>query len=179
MSPSALSPLSHPFDTSWFSQCTPGVLPWGDSSPPPAQSVLASVIERTQNVIIAHGALDVIRIANGTLLAIQNMTWGGKLGFQTPPVEPFFVPYHVEPSPATMGASGVLGTAHTERGLTYVGVDLCGHMVPQYQPTAAFRHVEFLLGRVDSLSKPTSFTTDASFGRPVTAAAAAMGNGTV
>ena len=116
-----------------------------------------------------------ILIANGTLLAIQNMTWGGKLGFQSPPVEPFFVPYHAEPSLATLGASGVMGTAHTERGLTYVGVDLCGHMVPQYQPTAAYRQLEFLLGRVDSLSRPSAFTTDTKFPQPI---AAVVGNGT-
>lgn len=44
-------------------------------------------------------------------LAIQNMTWGGKQGFQTKPVEPFIVPYDDQ---------GTMGIVHTERKLTYV-----------------------------------------------------------
>jgi len=39
------------------------------------------------------------------------MTWGGKQGFQTKPVEPFIVPY---------GDQGTMGVVHTERKLTYV-----------------------------------------------------------
>jgi len=31
-------------------------------------------------------------------------------------------------------------------------------LVPQYQPSAAFRHLEFLLGRVDSLESQEPFT---------------------
>lgn len=129
-----------------------------DTSLPSGLTVLPGVIDRTENVIIGHGALDMILIANGTLLAIQNMTWGGKLGFQTKPIEPFYVPYHIDQSLATMAGAGVFGTAHTERGLTYVGVDLSGHMVPQYAPSAAFRHLEFLLGRVSSLNTKEPFT---------------------
>ncbi len=125
-------------------------------------TVLGSVIDRVQNVMISHGALDMVLIANGTLLAIQNMTWGGKQGFQSPPSEPFYVPYHDEAGPATLAASGIMGTTHTERGLTYVGVDLSGHMVPQYQPSAAFRQLEVLLGRVRDPSVPTAFTTNTS-----------------
>ncbi|KAJ5217758.1 uncharacterized protein N7469_011383 [Penicillium citrinum] len=53
---------------------------------------------------------------------------------------------------------GVMGRTRTERGLTFVEVALCGHMVPQYQPSAAFRHLEFLLGRVDSLESQEPFT---------------------
>ncbi len=151
-------------------QCSPGdvfIEAGGtfDTSLPPTITVLGSVIDRTQNVIIGHGALDMILIANGTLLAIQNMTWGGKLGFQAPPTDPFFVPYH-DPVVGTVAASGVMGTTHTERGLTYVGVTLSGHMVPQYQPTAAFRQLEFLLGRVSSLSAKTPFTTDKNSSQP-------------
>jgi carboxypeptidase D len=46
----------------------------------------------------------------------------------------------------------VLGTTHTERGLTWLELSLAGHMVPQYAPSAALRALEFLLGRIDSLS---------------------------
>lgn len=90
------------------------------------------------------------------------MTWGGAQGFQTVPKDPFYVPYHDEVSLSTIAASGVMGTTHTERGLTYVGIALSGHMVPQYQPTAAYRQLEVLLGRVSSLSSTDPFTTDSN-----------------
>ena len=90
------------------------------------------------------------------------MTWGGKQGFQTKPVEPFIVPYDDQ---------GTLGVVHTERKLTYVifihpctptryafltihrwvEIELCGHMAPQFQPGAAYRQLEYLLGRIDKL----------------------------
>lgn len=34
-------------------------------------------------------------------------------------------------------------------------------VIPQYAPTASYRHLEFLLGRIDSLSSTVPFTTDA------------------
>ena len=122
--------------------------------------------------------LDYILIANGTLLMIQNMTWNGAQGFQTKPSDEFFVPYHSESSLSSLGGAGVFGTTHTERGLTFVTVDLSGHskpsiplqhkgsrvlittpVVPQYAPSAAYRQLEFLLGRIDSLSQLGDFTT--------------------
>lgn len=137
-----------------------------DLSPPSADKVLGSVIDRTKNVIIGHGDLDFVLLANQTLLSIQNMTFGGKLGFQEKPTEPFYVPYHNDKSKSTLAGAGVFGTTHTERGLTYVGVALSGHMIPQYAPSAAFRHVEFMLGRVKSLSSKEPFTIDAKYPQP-------------
>jgi len=153
-----------PTDHKW-AECTDGAVfvqkdGQNDTSLPSALTVLPGVIDRTQNVMIAHGALDMVLIANGTLLAIQNMTWGGKLGFQSAPSDPFYVPYHDDPSLSTLAAAGVMGTTHSERGLTYVGVDLSGHMVPQYQPTAAFRQLEVLLGRAQGLSSTAAFSTN-------------------
>lgn len=68
-----------------------------------------------------------VLILNGTLLMIQNMTWNGAQGFTKEPSDPFFVPYHENLSPSTLTASGIMGTTHTERGLTWVSVDLSGH----------------------------------------------------
>ncbi|MCJ1339407.1 hypothetical protein MMC09_004696 [Bachmanniomyces sp. S44760] len=130
-----------------------------DKSPPSGLSILPSVIERTNKTIIGHGMLDYILIANGTQLMIQNMTWGGKQGFQTKPSDDFFVPYHSELSPSTLAGAGVYGTTHTERGLTFVTVSLSGHMIPQYAPAAAYRQLEFLLGRIPSLTYHSDFTT--------------------
>src|SRR6185312_8967001 len=101
-----------------------------DHSEPSSNHVLGRVIDGTQNVIIGHGALDFGLIANGTLMIIQNMTFGGKQGFHKRPDEPFYVPYHTDGADATLAGAGVFGTAHTERGLTYVDVSLAGHMIP-------------------------------------------------
>ncbi|KAL1858293.1 hypothetical protein VTK73DRAFT_7858 [Phialemonium thermophilum] len=155
--------INAPRNVSWAECTDDDVFVDGvDRSPPSALSVLPGVIERTGNVIIGHGALDMVLLANGTLLAIQNMTWGGQTGFQTRPSGSFYVPYHGQASLATLAGAGVFGTAHSERGLTYVGVDLSGHMIPQYAPAAAFRHLEALLGRIPGLDSTAPFTTDAN-----------------
>lgn len=152
--------INAPPHTNWM-ECTntPVFVNHTDASPPSGLSVLPSVIERTNNVVIGHGLLDYILLANGTLLMIQNMTWNGAQGFRSPPADEFFVPYHSELSPSTLAGAGVFGTTHSERGLTFVEVSLSGHMVPQYAPSAAYRQLEFLLGRVASLTQRGDFTT--------------------
>ncbi|KAG5982779.1 hypothetical protein E4U55_001385 [Claviceps digitariae] len=156
-----------PPDRNWSScSTTPVFVNNTDFSPWSSQTVLAKVIDATRNVVIGHGALDYYFVANTTLMAIQNMTFGGQRGFQTRPHEPFYVPYHRRGPNASLAGAGVFGTTHTERGLTYVGVSLAGHMVPQYAPSAAFRHVEYLLGRVDSLTSTKPFTTDGHVAQP-------------
>jgi carboxypeptidase D len=40
-------------------------------------------------------------------------------------------------------------------------------MVPQYQPSSAYRQLEFLLGRIDSLSSQAPFTTLPGSGGPL------------
>ncbi|KAE8151907.1 Alpha/Beta hydrolase protein [Aspergillus avenaceus] len=140
----------------------------GDQSAPSALGPLPSVIERTNNTIIGHGWLDFLLFLNGSLVTIQNMTWNGAQGFQKPPVEPLFVPYHYgltelayggAPEPYNLDAgAGFLGTAHTERGLTFSSVFLAGHEIPQYTPGAAYRQLEFLLGRIKSLQEQGEYT---------------------
>lgn len=152
------------------------LFPQGDKSVPSALGPLPSVIERTNNVIIGHGNLDFLLFAYGSLLTIQNMTWNGAQGFQTAPsaTDNFYVPYHQSlddiqsmaysanpdyvPQLDTAGA-GLQGIAHTERGLTFVTVNMAGHEIPQYVPGAAYRQLEFLLGRIDSLEQRGDYTT--------------------
>ena len=161
-----------------FYECAggPNLFPKGDKSIPSALGPLPSVIERTNNTIIGHGLLDFFFFANGSLITIQNMTWNGAQGFQTPPstTQNFFVPYHQSldyimsiinyaipntlPQYDTAGA-GMQGTWHTERGLTFVTVPLGGHEIPQYTPGAAYRILEFLLGRIKDLSVRGDYTT--------------------
>ncbi|CAK7263033.1 hypothetical protein SEPCBS119000_000277 [Sporothrix epigloea] len=163
-----------PLNVTW-SECTDSDVFLGgiDNSLASSINVLPKVIDATKNVIIGHGSMDYVLIANGTLLTIQNMTWGDQLGFRSRPTEPLYVPVHDDPSLSMMAGSGVMGTAHTERGLTYVGVALSGHMIPQYAPSAAYRHLEFLLGRISNLSSIESFTT----GRNLSQYTGPTGNG--
>jgi carboxypeptidase D len=95
------------------------------------------VIERTNNVLIGHGWYDYLLFLNGSLVTIQNMTWNGAQGFQEVPDEPLLVPYTTplqqlvdgrESTPYIWDAgAGILGTAHTERGLTFSSVYGSGH----------------------------------------------------
>ncbi|KAK7756509.1 hypothetical protein SLS62_001343 [Diatrype stigma] len=154
--------LHVPAGSDW-EMCKDGVFPTGDNSAPSSHFAIPRVIEGTENVILVHGALDMVLLANGSMLAIQNMTWGGQRGFQQRPADPLFVPYH--PAGASQGSAagaGVFGTTHSERGLTWAFVSLSGHMVPSNQPSVAYRQLEVLLGRVDGgLTSTAPFSTDA------------------
>lgn len=143
---------------------------------PGSQPVIPNVIDRTQNVILGHGSQDFVLIADGTLLSIQNMTWGGQLGFQSRPSEPLFIPYHSNDDLATAAGAGVMGTAHRERGLTYLAVGPAGHFLAMDAPAVAFRSMEVLLGRVEGFQSMVPFTVDAN--RTVQPDVG-MGNGTV
>jgi len=113
-----------------------------DTSLPPAFTVLPSLIEKNQRTVIVQGLGDFILIADGARIAIQNMTWGGKQGFQTPILNDSLV----------VDGMGAMGTAHSERGLSYFEVVLSGHMVPQYSPRTGFRIMEYLMGFKNTIS---------------------------
>jgi carboxypeptidase D len=64
------------------------VFPDGDFSPAPIESgLMRRVIELAPSgrTLVQHGMRDFILLAQGSALAIQNMTWHGKQGFQTKP----------------------------------------------------------------------------------------------
>ncbi|RPA98156.1 alpha/beta-hydrolase [Choiromyces venosus 120613-1] len=128
--------------TNWEECSSIDVFPQGDSSDPSSWKVLPRVIDKNERTIIAHGLLDFLLIPNGTLLTIQNMTWGGQQGFRTKPFEPFVVPYE---------SQGTMGVTHTERKLTWMEIQSSGHMVPLFQPVVAYRQLEYLIGRINKL----------------------------
>jgi carboxypeptidase D len=132
----------------------------GDLSPDPIQSVLPRVIEATNRVLVANGALDMEIITNGTMLAIQNMTWGGKLGFQSAPSTPIVITlpdiqYQALFESQGFGdidnPQGTMGVQHYERGLMWAETYLSGHMQPQFQPRSSYRHLQWVLGHIDTL----------------------------
>lgn len=145
---------------------------------PGSQPVIPGVIERTQNVILGHGSRDLVLISDGTLLAIQNMSWGGKMGFEARPSAPLYIPYHGDDGGdlTTVAGAGVMGTAHEERGLRYIAVAPAGHFLAMDAPAVAFRSMEVLLGRVDGFQSTAPFTIDAN---RTAQPSGGMGNGTV
>ena len=132
----------------------------GDLSADPIQKVLPYVIEKTNRVLVSNGDYDMIIISNGTLLAIQNMTWGGKLGFQQAPATPINIQLEDLEYESVFDANGldgvdnpegIMGVQHYERGLMWAESYQTGHMQPQFQPRLAYRHLQWVLGRINAL----------------------------
>lgn len=99
-----------------------------DRSLGPAQDgVLQHVIESINNTIIGVGNLDFLLPTNGTLLALQNVTWNGVQGFQSFPGTEFYTPYHPEFNGGSLSGAGIVGRWGSERGLTFYQVQLAGH----------------------------------------------------
>jgi carboxypeptidase D len=145
--------INAPVKTKWEECTNRDVFVGGvDNSPAPNTEVYPRVIEKSVRTVLAHGSLDMILLANGTLLTIQQMTWNGAKGFTKKPSDLFIVPPRAGLNVLNQAGSGIFGITHTERNLTWIQVDLAGHMIPQYAPAAAYRYLEFLLGRIDSLS---------------------------
>jgi carboxypeptidase D len=44
-----------------------------------------------------------------------------------------------------------MGIQHYERGLMWAETYQCGHMEPQFQPRSSYRHLQWVLGRIDQL----------------------------
>lgn len=129
-----------PVDTEWTECSNVNVFPNGDGSLPPAFTVLPNVVEKNKRTVIVHGLADFVLISEGTRIVIQNMTWNGLQGFQTPIVNDSFI----------VDGVGAFGTMHSERGLTYYEVVLSGHMVPQFAPVAGIQIMQYLMGFRDT-----------------------------
>jgi carboxypeptidase D len=150
-----------PMDIDWAECSGPVFVDNDDTSVDAIQHVLPQVIEATNRVLIANGQLDFVVLTGGTQLSIQNMTWNGKLGFETEPSTPIVITL-----PDLMYAQafvdngfdlgfedpqGEMGIQHYERGLMWAETFLSGHMQPQFQPRSSYRHLQWLLGYIDEL----------------------------
>ncbi|KAF9040776.1 Alpha/Beta hydrolase protein [Panaeolus papilionaceus] len=149
-----------PLDVDW-AECTGGIFPDGDTSLPPALTVLPSVIEKNNRTVIVHGLADYVFLYEGqalflvtfepmltafffvfcrTRIAIQNMTWNGMQGFRKP----------IETDSFILDNVGAFGNMHQERGLTYYEIVLTGHSVPQFSPVASLQIMQYLMGFRDT-----------------------------
>ena len=131
-----------------------------DTSAMSIEHVIPQVIEATNRMLISSGDLDMILITNGTLASIQNMTWNGQLGFQERPATPIEIQlvdlqyqsvFNDNGLNGVDGPQGVMGVQHFERGLMWAQTYLSGHMQPEFQPRVTYRHLEWLLGRTDTI----------------------------
>ncbi|KAG6910181.1 hypothetical protein DXG01_012630 [Tephrocybe rancida] len=131
-----------PVNVAWEECSSDDVFPHGDASLPSALSVLPNVIENNKRTVIIHGLADFILIAEGTRIigGLNKLLGAGKQGFQKPIADNSFI----------VDGVGAYGAAHTERGLTYLEVELSGHMIPQFAPWAAFQSMQYLMGFRDT-----------------------------
>ncbi|KAG9075683.1 hypothetical protein FS749_012628, partial [Ceratobasidium sp. UAMH 11750] len=81
-----------------------------------------------------NGLFDSILFSEGTRIMIQNLTWGGQQGFQTPGIT---TPFVVDGKRH--------GVYHTERKLTYIEFDNAGHHIPEDQPAASLHAFNWML----------------------------------
>lgn len=156
-----------PLDVDWLECSGPvfvgdgGQYRLGDESLDPIQHVLPQIIEARNRVLIANGDYDMEILTKGTLMGIQNMTWNGKLGFQAAPSTPINIElpdlqYQAVFESSGLGGldgpeQGIMGTQHYERGLLWAETRSSGHMQPQLQPRSSYRHLQWVLGRIDEL----------------------------
>lgn len=110
----------------------------------PLHTVLPSVIEKSNRTVILHGMLDYVMLPNGSALAIQNMTWGGKQGFQRPPVQ------------RVMVDGEEAGTFQNERKLTFITVNGASHMISAYKPKPSYKIMQYMLGQISEQQLLTS-----------------------
>ncbi|KDQ17592.1 hypothetical protein BOTBODRAFT_105475 [Botryobasidium botryosum FD-172 SS1] len=117
-----------------WTECSPGVFindtDNSDYPSPGGAGVLTRVIDNNTRTLIGHGLLDMLLLSEGTRIMIQNLTFGGMQGFQTPITNIL----NVE-------GLGEMGFWHEERKLMYVEYALSGHMVAQYQPIPALKTI--------------------------------------
>lgn len=75
------------------------------------------MIEQNKKYILMSSEYDYKLITNGTIVALQNLTWNGAQGFSKIPQTPIFDVEKIQ-----------RGLAITERGLTFASIKGCGHL---------------------------------------------------
>lgn len=135
--PKVKEAIHAPVDVQWF-ECTAEsvFVGSGDTSLPSSFEALPRVLAHGIPTVVVTGLADFDVLSEGSRLAIQNMTWGGEQGFQNAPVPDSFI----------VDGVGAFGTVQSERGLTFYEVKLTGHMVPQFNPPAAYQSMQYMLG---------------------------------
>lgn len=129
------------------------VFPHGDNTEKPAvNDVLRNIVAKTGNVMVGSGRLDSLIPSNGTLMALQNMTWADDQGFPNFPSTPLYVPDHQQPDAGPNSPYGEVGVWVKRAGLTFYDVFLAGHMVPGHVPGAGYRAMQVLLGKIKDLN---------------------------
>lgn len=110
-----------------------------DRTPSFQNSKFAKMIEYSSNFTIVNGLLDGLVMSSGTELALQNLTWGDKQGFDFPPSGNV-------PLCDLEGNKRAFAT-QSERKLRLVMVPDAGHLVPSDEPSLSLNIALSMLGR--------------------------------
>lgn len=126
-------------EDSWKSCIKPSyIFPHGDPTPFAMQDgSLSRTVDKSDRAVLFGGADDFKLLSLGTQLGLQNITWGGKQGFQA------------RPNKSLVAGGKKTGVYGSERKLTWAQVDNAGHFVPMQQPETALKLHKFLLGQID------------------------------
>ncbi|EDU41695.1 Serine carboxypeptidase [Pyrenophora tritici-repentis] len=159
--------------TTWTMCSAEGVFSDGNGSygydqsyPPGVNGILKSVIEATNNVLIGNGDLDMLIPTNGTLLAIQNMTWNGVQGFSKYPNRPLFIPGYNDQHAYSVAGNYLQGYWIKERGLLFYSARLAGHPLPGSTKSVGFRQLQVLLGHIKDFDSQDKFPEPQFGGAP-------------
>ncbi|TFY81231.1 hypothetical protein EWM64_g2782 [Hericium alpestre] len=104
--------------------------PYGDPSPEPAtffNELVSTAMSQGVQFILFAGSNNAIANHHSLEILIQNATFGGTRGFTRKPATPF-----------ADDDGKALGIVHQERGITYALFDNIGHLIPQFNPSAAY-----------------------------------------
>ncbi|KAF7983379.1 hypothetical protein HWV62_22379 [Athelia sp. TMB] len=144
---------------------------YGDPSIEPMaflSELATNLTKHNVSVTIYSGNDDSLVAHRGSEVVIQNTTFGGIQGFTRKPSTPW---YDLEGTFA--------GTIHQERGWTYALVKGAGHLVPFYQPKAAYTLLrDFILG-ANTTGLVTSPSKPAVGGESASLAAAVLPGGAI
>ncbi|KAF8257528.1 alpha/beta-hydrolase [Lactarius quietus] len=139
--PKVKEAIHAPMDVQWTECSAESVFVGsGDTSLPPSFEVLPRVMEQGIRTVVVTGLADFVDAPCDPKTFGVSMTWCGEQGFQSAPIPDSFI----------VDGVGAFGTVQSERGLTFYEVEITGHMIPQFNPPAAFQSMQYLLGIRDT-----------------------------
>lgn len=129
----------------------------GGSSPPSSNTILGSVVNCTGNASIENGQLDIFSLRT-------ERYWQSRIGHLVARLDSIALQQSLSMCLVTTAVTCLSSPGRCVSEPFIVSeawwVNLFGYMIPKYAPSAAYRHLEVLLGWVESLSSIAPFTSD-------------------
>ncbi|KAN0139502.1 Alpha/Beta hydrolase fold [Lactarius tabidus] len=142
--PKVKEAIHAPVEVEWSECATQSVFVGSeDTSLPSSFEVLPRVMAHGIPTVVVTGLADFAHdlcvspiTYDGLVVTLILFKGCGEQGFQTAPVPDSFI----------VDGVGAFGTVQSERGFTFYEVEITGHMIPQFNPPAAFQSMQYLLG---------------------------------